>query len=192
MCVCVCGLCLCVCVGGWVLCVVQGLAAEALAQERLLWKLRPKVHKLLWLHQWEMSRCGRVLLGRDCRLAKAWAHLHGSGAKDVSNAHIVLRWWGHGCFDALVGARLCARVCVCVCVRVCVHMSLAYLGPNPHPWHSLTKVGKVKQFALMASGQLLGRQVLMRWAAYVCVRWLRRLEWYDTILYFTTPHGVPP
>ena len=34
----------------------------------------------------------------------------------------------------------------------------------------------MKQLALMSAGPLLGRQVLLRWAAYVCVRWLRRLK----------------
>ena len=39
-----------------------------------------------------------------------------------------------------------------------------------------TQVGKVKQFALMATSRKLGRQVLQRRAAYVCVRWLRRMD----------------
>ena len=75
-----------------------------------------------------MERCGRVLLGRDCRPAKAWPYLHGSSAKVFSYAHIVLRGRGHGCFDVLIGA----GVCLCVCVRTC--HSLKLLSQNSqHP-----------------------------------------------------------
>ena len=39
-----------------------------------------------------------------------------------------------------------------------------------------TKVGKIKQFAMLANPRLLGRQVLMRYASYVCVRWYRKMS----------------
>lgn len=38
-----------------------------------------------------------------------------------------------------------------------------------------SKVGKAKGLAVRSTPRRLGRQVLFRWAAYVCVRWLRRL-----------------
>lgn len=37
-------------------------------------------------------------------------------------------------------------------------------------------VGKIKALALRSTPQRLGRQVCLRWAAYVGVRWLRRLQ----------------
>lgn len=36
-------------------------------------------------------------------------------------------------------------------------------------------VGKVKRFAMMSHPNLLGRQVLLRYSAYCCTRWQRRL-----------------
>lgn len=44
-------------------------------------------------------------------------------------------------------------------------------------------VGKVKRFALRSHPTNLGYQVLQRYSAYVCVRWLRQLtEWCSTPL----------
>lgn len=37
-------------------------------------------------------------------------------------------------------------------------------------------VGKVKKLAMASTPQQMGRQVLGRWSAYACVRWLRRDE----------------
>lgn len=39
-----------------------------------------------------------------------------------------------------------------------------------------SKVGKIKMMAKMAHPNLLGRQVLTRYAAFVAVRWLRQME----------------
>ena len=45
-----------------------------------------------------------------------------------------------------------------------------------HYYLCKSKVGRIKGFALLAHPNLLSRQVLIRWASYVCVRWLRRLD----------------
>ena len=37
-------------------------------------------------------------------------------------------------------------------------------------------VGKLKRLAMASSPQNMGEYVLNRYAAYVCVRWLRRME----------------
>ena len=37
-------------------------------------------------------------------------------------------------------------------------------------------VGKIKKLAMLSSPQRMGQQVLERYSAYVCVRWLRQLK----------------
>lgn len=38
-------------------------------------------------------------------------------------------------------------------------------------------VGKLKKLAMASSPQNMGEYVLSRYASYICVRWLRRMEW---------------
>ena len=38
-------------------------------------------------------------------------------------------------------------------------------------------VGKLKKLAMASSPQNMGECVLSRYASYICVRWLRRMEW---------------
>lgn len=50
---------------------------------------------------------------------------------------------------------------------------------NVHVVHVISckaKVGKVKALAILANPKLLGRQVLLRYTSFVCVRWFRVLE----------------
>ena len=136
-----------------------GLASEAIYQRRLLWKIRPKLHKWLGLFgftdlwTWTSSlwlRLDHICLDQAPILNPLFTSCYGD--EDM------VSW-------------------ACKCFLGSTHSTLQEI------WHTcmhITQVGKIKQFAMTAHPHLLGRQVIRRYVAYVCVRWLRRLsKWYD-------------
>ena len=76
----------------WVI-LMRGLAVEALAQNLLLWKLRPKLHKLLGLssgfHLCVYVSC--MYAGMLCSDNKAWPSRPRSSFQIIPYAHVVLR-----------------------------------------------------------------------------------------------------
>ena len=94
-------------------------------------------------------------------LAKVGPHLHRPSPDIVTTADINIWRWGSSAWHALY------ILCMCVYIKIFKISS---------DQRCASKVGKVKTFAVMAHPRLLGRQVLERWAAFACVRWLRKLN----------------
>lgn len=103
-----------------------GLALEAVQQEKLFWKVRPKYHKLLGLYLLSVHQGYSRLKTTQLRLD-----------------HIV--------FD-----------------------QSQYLSPvHASCYNDEDGMGKIKNLARITNPRKLGLTVLLRWTAYVCVRWVR-------------------
>ena len=72
---------------------------------------------------------------------------------------------------------------LCVCVNV-IALRLQHIVLDSAPPMQVLQcstyldedmVGRVKQFALRSHPKGMGRQILLRYAAYVCCSWLRSL-----------------
>lgn len=141
-------------------CVNQGLAEEAIGQEKLLWKLRPKCHKFHGIY----FRILCVFRPHDARHHILFVQLRLDHLVLDSSKRIGPLWASTYCDEDMVPKRwFIDSSCFLLCLLPIAMVALA-------------KVGKVKSLARMAHPRLLGRQVLSRYASFVAVRWLRQLE----------------
>ena len=143
-CVCVCFTCVTdVCIRSVcsnILCYSQGLAMESLEANKLLWKSRPKHHKLL---------CSKVAV-----------MIHNTSPVKYDLSRFLLLY-DHFLSKARPSGLRC-------CSPDQSHQTQLL--------HGRRRGWKIEKLAMASSPQNMGEYVLSRYASYICVRWLRRME----------------